>query len=113
MNSQEAINYNHIAAAIDNIKLNFKEQPTLDQVAAKVNLSLFHFQRLFTEWAGTSPKKFLQYISLAYAKQLLMESQTTLFETAYATGLYGTSRLHDLIVKIEGMTPKAAAYSKL
>lgn len=42
-----------------------------------------------------------------------MESQTTLFETAYATGLYGTSRLHDLIVKIEGMTPKAAAYSKL
>lgn len=64
MNSQEAINYNRIAASIDNIKLNFKEQPTLDQVAAKVNLSPFHFQRLFTEWAGTSPKNFCNTLVL-------------------------------------------------
>jgi len=84
----------------------------LDKVAAKVNLSSFHFQRLFTEWAGPSPKKFLQYISISHANQLLKENQATLFETAYETGLSGTSRLHDLFVNIEGMTQKAAVYSK-
>jgi AraC family transcriptional regulator, regulatory protein of adaptative response / methylated-DNA-[protein]-cysteine methyltransferase len=60
MNTQETINYNRIAEAIDYIKANFKEQPNLDEVAEKVHLSPFHFQRLFSEWAGTSPKKFLQ-----------------------------------------------------
>ena len=99
------MNYNRIAEAIDYIKTNFKEQPHLDKVAEKVHLSPFHFQRLFTEWAGTSPKKFLQYISVGYAKNLLKENQTTLFETAYETGLSGTSRLHDLFINIEGMTP--------
>lgn len=105
MNPQQTINYNRIAAAIAYITQNFKDQPNLDVVAAKVNLSPFHFQRLFTEWAGTSPKKFLQYISVIHAKQLLKESQTTLFATAHQTGLSGTSRLHDLFVNIEGMTP--------
>jgi AraC family transcriptional regulator of adaptative response/methylated-DNA-[protein]-cysteine methyltransferase len=105
MNPQQTINYNRIAAAIAYIAQNFKDQPNLDIVAAKVSLSPFHFQRLFTEWAGTSPKKFLQYISVAHAKQLLKESQTTLFATAHETGLSGTSRLHDLFVNIEGMTP--------
>jgi AraC family transcriptional regulator of adaptative response/methylated-DNA-[protein]-cysteine methyltransferase len=105
MNPQQTINYNRIAAAIAYITQNFKDQPNLDVVAAKVNLSPFHFQRLFTEWAGTSPKKFLQYISVVHAKQLLKESQTTLFATAHQTGLSGTSRLHDLFVNIEGMTP--------
>ena len=57
MNTQETINYNRIAEAIDYIKANFKEQPNLDEVAEKVHLSPFHFQRLFSEWAGTSPKK--------------------------------------------------------
>jgi AraC family transcriptional regulator of adaptative response/methylated-DNA-[protein]-cysteine methyltransferase len=64
MNTQENINYQRIAEAINYIKLNFKEQPNLDEVAEKVNLSPFHFQRLFTDWAGISPKKFLQYLSL-------------------------------------------------
>src|SRR5690606_9758228 len=64
-----------------------------------------HFQRLFSEWAGTSPKKFLQYISLEYAKNLLKENQASLSETAEATGLSGTSRLHDLFINIEGMSP--------
>ena len=68
MKEQETINYNRIAEAIEYIKTNFKEQPNLDEVAEKAHLSPFHFQRLFTEWAGTSPKKFLQYISLEYAK---------------------------------------------
>jgi AraC family transcriptional regulator, regulatory protein of adaptative response / methylated-DNA-[protein]-cysteine methyltransferase len=105
MNTQENINYHRIAEAIDYIKANFKTQPNLDEVAEKVHLSPFHFQRLFTEWAGTSPKKFLQYISVEHAKKILKENQATLFETAFETGLSGTSRLHDLFINIEGMTP--------
>lgn len=105
MNTQETINYNRIAEAIDYIKANFKEQPNLDEVAEKVHLSPFHFQRLFSEWAGTSPKKFLQYTSIEHAKKLLKENRATISETAYETGLSGTSRLHDLFVNIEGMTP--------
>lgn len=105
MNKQEYINYTRIAEAIEYILLNFTEQPTLDEIAGKVNLSPFHFQRLFTDWAGVSPKKFLQFISVQHAKQILNNSQSTLFETAYKTGLSGTGRLHDLFVKIEGMTP--------
>lgn len=105
MDTQETLNYHRIATAIEYIKIHFKDQPSLDEVAAKVNLSPFHFQRLFTEWAGTSPKKFLQYISLEHAKKLLKENQTTLFEAAYETGLSGSSRLHDLFINSEGMTP--------
>lgn len=105
MNTQETINYNRIAEAIDYIKANFKEQPNLDEVAEKVHLSPFHFQRLFSDWAGTSPKKFLQYTSIEHAKKLLKENRATISETAYETGLSGTSRLHDLFVNIEGMTP--------
>jgi AraC family transcriptional regulator, regulatory protein of adaptative response / methylated-DNA-[protein]-cysteine methyltransferase len=75
MNTQEIINYQRIEEAINYIRLNFKEQPNLDEVAEKINLSPFHFQRLFTEWAGISPKKFLQYLSLDYAKSILKEKQ--------------------------------------
>ena len=105
MTEQQNINYTRIAEAIEYIRSNFKEQPDLDEVAKKVNLSPFHFQRLFSEWAGTSPKKFLQYTTVEYAKALLKESKATLFETAYETGLSGTGRLHDLFINIEGMTP--------
>ena len=105
MNTQEIINYNRIAEAIEFIKTHFKEQPDLDEVAAKLHLSPFHFQRLFTDWAGVSPKKFLQYTSIQYAKNILKDNQATLFDAAYETGLSGTSRLHDLFIKIEGMTP--------
>ncbi|HJS00344.1 MAG TPA: helix-turn-helix domain-containing protein, partial [Flavobacterium sp.] len=105
MTEQQNINYNRIAEAIAYIKDNFQKQPNLDDVAQKINLSPFHFQRLFSEWAGTSPKKFLQYTTIEYAKILLKENQATLFETAHETGLSGTGRLHDLFVNIEGMTP--------
>lgn len=105
MSEQQNINYNRIAEAIEYIKTNFKKQPNLDEVAKKVNLSPFHFQRIFSEWAGTSPKKFLQFTTLEYAKSLLKENQATLFETAHETGLSGTGRLHDLFINIEGMTP--------
>src|SRR5690554_1700448 len=105
MNAQQNLNYNRIAEAIDFIKNHFKEQPNLDEVASNVHLSPFHFQRLFNDWAGTTPKKFLQFISLEHAKKILKEQQATLFDAAYETGLSGTGRLHDLFVNIEGMTP--------
>jgi len=105
MNTQDAIDYKRIEEAINYIRAHFKEQPNLDDVAEKVNLSPFHFQRLFTEWAGISPKKFLQYLSLDYAKSILKEKQATLFDAAFETGLSGTGRLHDLFINIEGMTP--------
>lgn len=105
MDGQQQINYNRIAEAIEYIKTNFKDQPNLDEVAEQVHLSPFHFQRLFSEWAGTTPKKFLQYTSIEHAKRLLKDQQATLFDTAFETGLSGTGRLHDLFVNIEGMTP--------
>lgn len=105
MKTQEQINFDRIAEAIGYINTHFRQQPTLEEIAEKVHLSPFHFQRLFTEWAGVSPKKFLQYISIGYAKKLLKEEQATLFETTHETGLSGTGRLHDLFINIEGMTP--------
>ena len=105
METQNQLNYARIAKAIEYIKTNFKSQPNLDEVAEKVHISPAHFQRMFTEWAGTSPKKFLQYISLEHAKKILKEEKATLFDTTYETGLSSTSRLHDLFVNIEGMTP--------
>jgi AraC family transcriptional regulator, regulatory protein of adaptative response / methylated-DNA-[protein]-cysteine methyltransferase len=105
MKQQEIINYERIAEAIDYIRENFKTQPDLEAVAGKVHLSPFHFQRLFTDWAGVSPKKFLQYISVEHAKTVLKDQQSTVFDAAYETGLSGTGRLHDLFISIEGMTP--------
>ncbi len=105
MKEQNNINYDRIAQAIDYIVSNFKEQPNLDEVAEKIHLSPYHFQRLFTDWAGVSPKKFLQYTSVEYAKHILKDKQATLFDAACETGLSGTGRLHDLFITIEGMTP--------
>jgi len=105
MNKQDQTDFSRIAAAIDYIKDNFKSQPNLEEVAEKIHLSPFHFQRLFTEWAGVSPKKFLQYITVSHAKKMLKENQATLFDTAFETGLSGTGRLHDLFINIEGMSP--------
>lgn len=105
MNSQEHINYDRIADAIEYIKSNFKEQPSLNDIARSVHLSPYHFQRMFTEWAGVSPKKFMQYLSINYAKGLLKNEQTSLSVAAHEVGLSGTGRLHDLFVNIEGMTP--------
>lgn len=105
MNEPNHHNYIRISQAIEYIQEHFKEQPSLDEIAEKVHLSPHHFQRIFTEWAGTTPKKFLQYTSIEYAKKLLQEGQASLFETAYQAGLSSTSRLHDLFVNIEGMTP--------
>jgi|SRR5690606_37919425 len=105
METQNQLNYERISKAIEYIKENFKSQPSLDEIAYKVHISQSHFQRMFTDWAGTSPKKFLQFISIEYAKKILKEEKATLFDTAYETGLSSTSRLHDLFINIEGMTP--------
>lgn len=105
MKPQEQNNFSRIAEAIGYIKNNFKTQPGLEDVAEKIHLSPFHFQRLFTEWAGVSPKKFLQYITVEHAKKMLKENRATLFDTAFEAGLSGTGRLHDLFINIEGMTP--------
>jgi AraC family transcriptional regulator of adaptative response/methylated-DNA-[protein]-cysteine methyltransferase len=105
MKEQEKINYDRIAEAIDYIRENFRTQPGLDEIAGKIHLSPYHFQRLFTDWAGVSPKKFLQYISVEHAKAVLKQEQATVFDAALETGLSGTGRLHDLFISIEGMTP--------
>ena len=105
MKTQDSATYQKIEEAITYINQNFKQQPSLEDIAEKVHLSPFHFQRLFSDWAGVSPKKFLQYLSVEYAKSILNNRQATIFDAAYETGLSGTGRLHDLFIKIEGMTP--------
>jgi AraC family transcriptional regulator of adaptative response/methylated-DNA-[protein]-cysteine methyltransferase len=105
METQKIINYGRIAEAIGYLKGNFKEQPDLDEVAQRVHLSSFHCQRMFKEWAGVSPKKFLQYLTVEFAKLMLKQKDTTVFDAAFEAGLSGPGRLHDLFIKIEGMTP--------
>ncbi len=96
--------FERIEKAIIFITEHFKEQPELDEVAKQVYLSPYHFQRMFKNWAGVSPKKFLQYISIEHAKALL-HNNASLADVSFETGLSGASRLHDLFVNIEGMTP--------
>lgn len=105
MKTQTLIDYERIETAINYITENFKEKPTLDEIAGEIHLSPYHFQRLFSQWAGVSPKKFMQYVSMAYAKEVLLESKLSLLDTSFEVGLSGPSRLHDLFINIEGMTP--------
>lgn len=105
MNTNHAdFDYSRIELAIHYIEEHQTSQPTLEEIAAHVSMSPFHFQRLFTRWAGVSPKKFLQYLTLQYAKGQIRED-LTLSEIAYEAGLSGTGRLHDLFINMEGMTP--------
>lgn len=96
--------YQRIEKAIRYLCEHAREQPSLDELAKHVHLSPFHFQRMFTAWAGVSPKKFLQYLSVEYAKNLLQQKHS-LLHTSLETGLSGSGRLHDLFIKLEGMTP--------
>jgi AraC family transcriptional regulator of adaptative response/methylated-DNA-[protein]-cysteine methyltransferase len=102
---QDTFNYEKIARAIEYITENARNQPSLFEVADEVNTSQFHFQRLFTEWAGVSPKKFLQYITADYLKEKIRESGN-LVELAEAAGLSSQSRVYDLFTGIEAVTPQ-------
>ncbi|MBY6113809.1 methylated-DNA--[protein]-cysteine S-methyltransferase [Mameliella alba] len=79
-------------------------QATLEEIAREMGMSAAHFQRLFSQWAGVSPKRYQQYLTLGHAKALLANRFTTL-ETAHATGLSGGGRLHDLFLRWEAMSP--------
>jgi AraC family transcriptional regulator, regulatory protein of adaptative response / methylated-DNA-[protein]-cysteine methyltransferase len=98
--------YHHdvIARAIDYIGETVANQPTLEEVSAAVGLSPAHFQRVFSQWVGVSPKRYQQYLTLDHAKQLL-DARMTLLDAALESGLSGSSRLHDLFLRWEAMTP--------
>jgi len=99
------INYKRIEQAIQYLENNFQHQPELDEVAEKVHLSPFHFQRIFTEWAGISPKRFLQFLTVDFLKGKLKESKN-LVEAAEAAGLSSQSRVYDLFTTLEAVTPQ-------
>ncbi len=96
--------YQRIAEAIEFINANADQQPSLETIAAQLNLSPFHFQRLFSRWVGVTPKKYLQILTVERAKQLLAEARP-LLAVADEIGLSGTSRLHDHFVQLEAVTP--------
>ena len=102
--SQQAFDYQRIEQAIQFLEANFKDQPELDEIASSVNLSKYHFQRLFKRWVGISPTQFLQFLTLDYTKQQLAEGHSVL-DAAYEAGLSGPGRLHDLFMTFEAMTP--------
>jgi len=101
---QLALDYLRIEKAISFLQANYTRQPDLQEIARSVHLSEYHFQRLFTRWAGISPKRFLQYLTLEHAKRALKESRTVL-DATFDAGLSSPGRLHDLFVTIEAMTP--------
>lgn len=96
--------YEQIAASIAFIAEHYLEQPDLEAIAAQVHLSKHHFQRLFTQWAGVSPKRFLQYVTVEYAKANIAKTQS-LMTLTHEVGLSSPGRLHDLFVSLEAMSP--------
>jgi AraC family transcriptional regulator of adaptative response/methylated-DNA-[protein]-cysteine methyltransferase len=102
--STPARDYEVVKKTLAFIHENWREQPSLEAIAEQAELSPTHLQRLFTRWAGLSPKAFLQAVTLDHARTLLRDSASIL-DTAYEVGLSGPGRLHDLFVTHEGMTP--------
>ena len=101
---QASEDYERIEKSIKFLERNFSSQPSLKEIAAHIGLSEFHFQRLFSRWVGISPKRFLQFLTKEYAKHLL-EDSANLLDVTYEAGLSSPSRLHDLFVTCEGVTP--------
>ena len=102
---EQNINYLRIEQAIQYLEKNFQRQPELDEVAEKVHLSPFHFQRIFTDWAGISPKRFLQFLTVDFLKEKLQQSKN-LVEAAEHAGLSSQSRVYDLFTTLEAVTPQ-------
>jgi len=96
--------YDLIAAALRYIEARRDQQPSLEEVAAAIGLSSAHFQRVFSQWVGVSPKRYLQYLTLDHAKRLL-DDRFTVLDATYDSGLSAPSRLHDLFLRWEAMTP--------
>lgn len=105
ISQEHHINYQRIAQAIEYLEKNVHRQPELDEVAEQVHLSPFHFQRIFTEWAGISPKRFLQFLTIDFLKGKLQETKN-LEALAQTAGLSGQSRVYDLFTTLEAVTPQ-------
>jgi AraC family transcriptional regulator of adaptative response/methylated-DNA-[protein]-cysteine methyltransferase len=103
--SANIVNYQRIEQSIGFLTENFRSQPSLEEVAERVKLSPFHFQRLFVDWVGLSPKQFLKYLTVDYLRSKIRETQNVL-EAAEVAGLSSQSRVYDLFVTVEGMTPQ-------
>jgi len=102
--AEQRSNYATVARAIGYIRAHARSQPALADIAAEVGVSEYHLQRIFSQWAGVSPKRFLQYLTKEHAKQLLRQSKDVL-AAAIEAGLSGPGRLHDLMITCEAMTP--------
>ncbi len=96
--------YERIEEAIRFLEHDYPRQPTLEQIAAHLDLSQSHFQRLFQRWAGISPKRFLQFLTLQDAKQRLLDSASVL-DATFDAGLSSPGRLHDLFITLDAVTP--------
>ena len=103
-NFVDSRDFARIAKAIRFIDEHFREQPSLEDVAAQAGLSEFHFNRLFRRWAGVTPKQYLAAVTGVAARDALAGNASVL-DAAYAVGLSGPGRLHDLVVTLDAMTP--------
>lgn len=97
--------FEQVEKAIHYIEEHYLMQPSLKDIAAHVHLSEQHFQKLFTKWSGISPKKYLQWITLNKAKQLISLKNNSLFDITQDAGLSSSARLHELFINFEGISP--------
>ena len=104
MTTEEHHDYQRVERALGFLETHRSERPSLEEAAAHVNLSPFHFQRLFSRWAGISPKRFLQFLTAEHARRCLTETRSVL-DAALDTGLSSPGRLHDLTVSVDAVTP--------
>jgi AraC family transcriptional regulator, regulatory protein of adaptative response / methylated-DNA-[protein]-cysteine methyltransferase len=106
MTNSQLQDYSKVCDVIAHVSENWRDQPSLEDLALRVKLNPDQLQRLFTRWAGLTPKAFLQALTLDYARKML-ENSASILETSLDVGLSGPSRLHDLFVVHEGMSPGA------
>lgn len=104
LTSNRTADADRVERAIRYLNEHYRRQPTLDAVAGAIGLSPYHFQRLFKRWAGITPKRFVQFLTVEHAKAALREGRTVL-DASYDAGLSGPGRLHDLFVSVEAVTP--------
>lgn len=101
---QESRDYKRVEKALEYLHANYAKKPSLKQIAQIASLSEYHFQRIFSRWAGLSPERFMKYLCKENAKRVISESRS-LLEATYGSNLSSQGRLHDLIVSTEAVTP--------